>query len=326
MSDDGRDTSPTSDLGSQLAQLADLHGQGVLSDEEFSAAKQRIIEEKPRQETEEPPVAKPTPVLSDGENTRGTWGLDLSDRPIHETYAKTRRKQEVDAKKKEKKANKKKANKKTANKKTANMRFTKAALAVAIIVFLTIGLMPGLVQDNCAPALIAAMQRGEVQVTAESYAQALDELGNPPPPYSGSFFSELGPQPTSVPFSGLYIFDLDGNFARNDDGSFKRDEAKVAAYDANFLAIAEWNAERDAERNAQKAESDELIRAYDRASSRVEAQFSEDDRYVTNGVPHPCNDPARNLLLKAALIGAGFVAAVAAAEYVLTTGKEQAHE
>ena len=61
MSDDRPDTSPTSDLGFQLAQLAHLHGQGVLSDEEFSAAKQRIIKEKPTQQTSEPPAPKPTP-------------------------------------------------------------------------------------------------------------------------------------------------------------------------------------------------------------------------------------------------------------------------
>jgi len=61
MSDDRPDTSPTADLGLQLAQLADLHGQGVLSDEEFSAAKQRIIGEKPTRQTAEPPAPKTTP-------------------------------------------------------------------------------------------------------------------------------------------------------------------------------------------------------------------------------------------------------------------------
>ena len=78
MSDDRPDTSPTADLGLQLAQLAHLHGQGVCSQmKEFSAAKQRIINEKPTQQTAEPPALKPTPVLSDGENKRGTRADEL---------------------------------------------------------------------------------------------------------------------------------------------------------------------------------------------------------------------------------------------------------
>ncbi|MDA8848263.1 hypothetical protein N9I50_00835, partial [bacterium] len=84
--------------------------------EEFSAAKQRIIGEKPIQQTAEPPALIRTPVLSDGENKRGTWGLDLSikdtgtDAKTLKTRqqiikekatpsAKTRGKQELDAKK-----------------------------------------------------------------------------------------------------------------------------------------------------------------------------------------------------------------------------------
>lgn len=34
---------PESDLGEQLAKLGELHGQGVLSDAEFAAAKQRLL-------------------------------------------------------------------------------------------------------------------------------------------------------------------------------------------------------------------------------------------------------------------------------------------
>jgi len=82
-------TPSASNLASDLAQLAALYSQGLLSAEEFSAAKQRIISEKPRQETAEPPALKPTPVLSDGENKRGTWGLDLSIKDTG-TDAKTR--------------------------------------------------------------------------------------------------------------------------------------------------------------------------------------------------------------------------------------------
>ncbi len=39
MSDDQQDTTPTSDSGSQLAQLTDLHGQGMFADNEFGPAK-----------------------------------------------------------------------------------------------------------------------------------------------------------------------------------------------------------------------------------------------------------------------------------------------
>ena len=70
-------TPSASNLASDLAQLAALYSQGLLSAEEFSAAKQRIINEKPRQETGEPPALKPTPVLSDGENKRGTRADEL---------------------------------------------------------------------------------------------------------------------------------------------------------------------------------------------------------------------------------------------------------
>lgn len=65
-------------MASDYVELAALDSQGLLSAEEFNAAKQRIINEKPRQQKAEPPALKPTPVLSDGENKRGTWGLDLS--------------------------------------------------------------------------------------------------------------------------------------------------------------------------------------------------------------------------------------------------------
>ncbi|MDA8848247.1 hypothetical protein N9I50_00755, partial [bacterium] len=84
---DRPDTSPTADLGLQLAQLAHLHGQGVLSDEEFSAAKQRIINEKPRQETGEPPALKPTPGPFDETGHR-----IVTEKPD----AKTRWKAEID--------------------------------------------------------------------------------------------------------------------------------------------------------------------------------------------------------------------------------------
>jgi hypothetical protein len=55
--EDGPVTPSASDLVSNLAQLAALHGQGALSDEEFSAAKQQIISEKPAKQ--QPPASVP---------------------------------------------------------------------------------------------------------------------------------------------------------------------------------------------------------------------------------------------------------------------------
>ena len=185
MSDDRPDTSPTADLGLQLAQLADLHGQGVLSDEEFSAAKQRIINEKPTQRTAEPPAPKPTPGPFDETGHR-----IVTEKPD----AKTRWKAEIDAK------NGKTANKKTANKKTANMRFTKAALGVAVIGLLTFGFLPGQVgidldadgygfvgerrfsgfdDSDCKPVLIALIAgRGDPDQYYDAIARVNYEIDN----------------------------------------------------------------------------------------------------------------------------------------------------
>ena len=73
-------------------------------------------------------------------------------------------------------------------------------------------------------------------------------------------------------------------------------------------------------------EWDQKVARYDELEAewnRINALFPEAERTAMEGVPHPCNSPARRALIKAALIGAGFVAAVAAAEYVLKTGEEK---
>ena len=118
------------------------------------------------------------------------------------------------------------------------MRFTKAALAVALIGFLTFGFMPGQIKSDCAPALVAAVQRRQVPVMTDG-----SEVMKPPP-----------------------------RVTTGTDGLVRR------------LPLPPG--------------------------------------YEMEGRPHRCNSPARSALIKVALIGTGFVAAVAAAEYVLKTGKE----
>jgi hypothetical protein len=50
-----------------------------------------------------------------------------------------------------------------------------------------------------------------------------------------------------------------------------------------------------------RVQADDLVSA---ERERAEALFPEAERHAMKGIPHPCNGPARSVLIKAALIGA----------------------
>lgn len=169
-----------------------------------------------------------------------------------------------------------------------SMRFTKAASAVTVVVFLTIGIMPGLVKHwskSCSPALISALET-ESETWFETLLAEYEEY-----------------------------------------------ETRLAEYETELAEYETWRATpTPAPTPTLTVDEHELLTARERAEQRRRLAEETAARQDLGSKPRPpswtppiqisgpCQAPARSLLFRVALAGTGFVAAVAAAEYVIMEG------